>query len=58
MLWEKLIKWIKLDWWGNLNKLNYFIWGKVDGESKSFYLNPNQLEEFMKKQYLSRSTIA
>ena len=39
-------------------KLNYFIWGQVDGESKSFYLNPNQLEDFMKKQNLSRSTIA
>ena len=24
-------------------KLNYFIWGQVDGESKSFYLNPKTL---------------
>ena len=39
-------------------KLNYFIWGQVDGESKSFYLEPNQLDGFMKKQNLSKSTIA
>ena len=28
-------------------KLNYFIWGQVDGESKSFYLEPNQLDGFI-----------
>ena len=39
-------------------KLNYFIWGQVDGKSKSFYLKPNQLDGFMRKQNLSKSTIA
>ncbi len=39
-------------------KLNYFIWGQIDGESKSFYLDPNKLDGFMKKQNLSKSTIA
>ena len=39
-------------------KLNYFIWGQIDGESKSFYLEPDQLDDFMKKQNLSKSTIA
>jgi|TARA_Y100000033_G_C2691405_1_gene83909 hypothetical protein len=39
-------------------KLNYFIWGTIDGETKSFYLDPNKLDAFMKKQNLSKSTIA
>ena len=39
-------------------KLNYFVWGQVDGKLKSFYLEPNQLDGFMKKQNLSKSTIA
>ncbi len=39
-------------------KLNYFVWGTIDGETKSFYLEPNQLDGFMKKQKLSKSTIA
>ena len=39
-------------------KLNYFIWGTIDGKTKSFYLEPNQLDGFMKNQNLSKSTIA
>ena len=39
-------------------KLNYFVLGTIDGETKSFYLEPNQLDGFMKKQNLSKSTIA
>ena len=36
-------------------KLNYFVWGQVDGKLKSFYLEPNQLDGFMKKQNLSKN---
>ena len=43
---------------GKKLKLNYFVWGTIDGETKSFYLEPNQLDGFMKKQNLSKSTIA
>ena len=39
-------------------KLNYFVWGTIDGKTKSFYLEPNQLDGFMKNQNLSKSTIA
>ena len=39
-------------------KLNYFIWGTIDGKTKSFYLEPNQLDGFMKNQNLLKSTIA
>jgi len=39
-------------------KLNYFVWGTIDGETKSFYLEPSELMPFMKKQNLSKSTIS
>lgn len=36
--------------------INYFVWGKINNEHKSFYLNPNQLEGFMNSQNLSDRT--
>tara|TARA_R100001224_G_C3977263_1_gene134626 strand:- start:327 stop:551 length:225 start_codon:yes stop_codon:yes gene_type:complete len=38
-------------------KLNYFVWGEINGEIDSFYLTPNELDNFMKKQKLSKNTI-
>ena len=38
-------------------KLNYFVWGEINGKIDSFYLTPNELDNFMKKQKLSKNTI-
>ena len=38
----------------NMNE--YFVWGLVDGEHKSFYVPEDNLEKFMDKQNLSNFT--
>jgi len=37
-------------------KIEYFVWGLVDGEHKSFYVPADNLEKFMSDQKLSTST--
>lgn len=37
-------------------KVEYFVWGLVDGEHKSFYVSADNLEKFMDDQKLSGST--
>ena len=37
-------------------KVEYFVWGLVDGEHKSFYVPADNLEKFMSDQKLSTST--
>ena len=35
--------------------VNYFVWGRINGDHKSFYLTPSQLENFMNEQKLNKS---
>ena len=35
--------------------VEYFVWGKIDGDYASFYANPKGLEEFMQDQNFSKS---
>lgn len=37
-------------------KIEYFVWGLVDGEHKSFYVAQDDLDKFMDEQKLSKST--
>ena len=37
-------------------EVEYFVWGLVDGEHKSFYVPADDLEKFMTKQKLSKFT--
>ncbi len=37
-------------------QIEYFVWGLVDGEHKSFYVPADDLEKFMTKQKLSKFT--
>jgi len=35
--------------------IQYFVWGKINGDYKSFYLTPNELQNFMDEQKLNKS---
>ena len=35
--------------------VNYFVWGRINGDHKSFYLTPSELENFMNEQKLNKS---
>ena len=35
--------------------VNYFVWGRINGDHKSFYLTPSELENFMNEQNLNKS---
>ena len=34
--------------------VNYFVWGRINGDHKSFYLTPSELENFMNEQKLNK----
>jgi hypothetical protein len=34
--------------------VNYFVWGRINGDHKSFYLTPSELENFMIEQKLNK----
>ena len=35
--------------------VQYFVWGIINGDHKSFYLTPSKLENFMNEQNLNKS---
>lgn len=35
--------------------IQYFVWGKINGDYKSFYLTPEELQNFMDEQKLNKS---
>ena len=35
--------------------VQYFVWGKINEDHKSFYLTPSELQNFMNKQNLNKS---
>ena len=35
--------------------VQYFVWGKINGDHKSFYLTPSELQKFMNEQNLNKS---
>ena len=35
--------------------VQYFVWGKINGDHKSFYLTPSELQNFMNEQNLNKS---
>ena len=35
--------------------IQYFVWGRINEDHKSFYLTPSELENFMNEQNLNKS---
>jgi hypothetical protein len=35
--------------------VQYFVWGRINEDHKSFYLTPSELENFMNEQNLNKS---
>ncbi len=33
--------------------IDYFVWGEINNKSQSFYLEPDELQNFMKEQELT-----